>query len=223
MTRVMPLCSEMIEKCYWLGTEVRCDAFFEQIVTFLGACCSFNYVGLKNRTTTNRRASSSILQQVKLVTTSGPFSALSVILNPLADDYFYTTSNTRGFRVIVHDSYDFPELNSPNMFIQENYVSYIGIMPESTYSKNEIYNKEVMIRQCYSDREIPLNVMRRYSFINCMVECRRLIAYKMCGCIPYNYPRNGSLPICDAVEQLCIMEINRKNFSSIFRHKTIKL
>lgn len=198
----MPLCSKMIEKCFWLGTEVRCDAFFEQVTTFLGACCAFNYVGLKNRS--NQRATSSILQAVKLVTTSGPYSALSVVLNPMSDDYFYSSYKMKGFRVIVHDSYDFPELNSPNTFIQENYVSYLGVMPESTYSKSEIYSKEIMIRQCYDENEIDLNVMKRYSFINCMVECRRLLAYQLCDCIPYNYPRNGTLPICNAVQQACV-------------------
>lgn len=211
MTKVMPVCTDMIEKCYWLGTEVRCDAFFAKVTTFLGACCAFNYVGLKNRNSTaSRRATSTILQQVKLVTTSGPFSALSVVLNPLADDYVYTSVNMRGFRVIVHDSYDYPELNSPNVFIQEGFVSYLGVMPESTYSKSEIYNKDILIRQCYADTEIKLNVMRRYSFINCMVECRRLIAFNACKCIPYNYPRNGSLPTCTAVKQRCIMNISCK-------------
>lgn len=210
VTKVMPICSEMIEKCFWLGTEVRCDAFFEQVVTYLGACCSFNYVGLKKRSNASRRAATTILQQTKIVPTSGPFSALTVVLDPLHDDYFYTGVSMEGFRVIVHDSYDYPEINSPNLFIQSEYVSYVSVMPESTYSRAEIYNKDINIRQCYADTEIRLNVMRNYSFINCMVECRRLIAFKACTCIPYNYPRNGSLPVCNAVRQRCIMKINRK-------------
>lgn len=207
----MPLCSEMIEKCFWLGTEVRCDAFFRQVTTFLGACCAFNYLGLKARNNTDsQRTTSSILQQVKLVTTSGPYSALIVVLNPLSNDYFYTRYKMKGFRVIVHDSYDYPELNSPNVFIQEDSVSYLGVLPESTYSRNETYSKDIMIRQCYDDTEIKLNVMKRYSFINCMVECRRLISFQFCGCVPFNYPRNGSLPTCSAVKQRCVMENNGK-------------
>lgn len=212
MTRVMPKCFEMIEKCYWLGTEVRCDAFFQQTIAYLGACCSFNYIGVKNKknSTTSPRVASSILEQVKIVTTSGQFAGLTVVLNPLSDDYFYSTFKTKGFRVIIHDSYNFPDINSPNIFAQDNYVSFIGIMPELTYSKDEIYTKEVKLRECYADDEINLNVMRRYSYINCMVECRRLIAYKFCECVPYNYPRNWTLPTCSAVQQRCIMSHIRK-------------
>ncbi|XP_063706215.1 pickpocket protein 11-like [Culicoides brevitarsis] len=211
MATLMPECDKTIEKCFWLGTEVRCDAFFESTVTFLGNCCSFNYVGLKSYRNSSRRAKSSILQEAKLVTASGPLNGLTIVLNPLVDDYFFSTFKMKGFRVIVHDSYDFPELNSPNVFVQHDYVARVGINPESTYSKDEIYSKDIMLRLCYSDSEIRLNVMQRYSYINCMVECRRLIAFKLCGCVPYNYPRNGSLPICDAVQQRCII----RNFETI--------
>uniref|UniRef100_A0A336LWG6 CSON006192 protein n=1 Tax=Culicoides sonorensis TaxID=179676 RepID=A0A336LWG6_CULSO len=209
MSRIMPLCSEIVEKCFWLGTEVRCDAFFKPIDTFQGLCCAFNYIGLKAASKTTSQGSNSILQQVKLVSASGPSSGLIVVLNPLSEDYFYSRFRMTGFRVIIHDSYDFPELNAPNLMIQQGYVSYIGVMPEYTYSKDEIYGKDISIRQCYGEDEIDMNVMKKYSFINCMVECRRLIAYQLCKCIPYNFPKNGTLPTCTATKQTCIMQFNR--------------
>ncbi|XP_063706216.1 sodium channel protein Nach-like, partial [Culicoides brevitarsis] len=208
MEKLMPLCSDMIQKCYWRGTEVRCDAFFQDTLTFFGACCSFNYLGLKSASQhdNSTRTKSSILNQVKLVTTSGPSAGLIVVLNPLYDDYFYTSYRMTGFRVIIHDSYDFPGTNSPNILIQDNYATYLGVMPDYTYSKEEVLTKEISLRKCYDDSEVDLNVMRRYSYKNCMNECRRLITYKLCGCVPYNYPRNGTLPICNAVENQCIMK-----------------
>ncbi|XP_063706217.1 sodium channel protein Nach-like [Culicoides brevitarsis] len=220
--KLMPVCGEMIQRCYWLGTEVRCDAFFEQTVTFLGACCSFNYVGAKSNHTTSRKfEASSILNQAKVVTTSGTLAGLIVVLNPLFDDYFYTRFRVKGFRVIVHDSYDYPELNSPTVFVKADAVSYVNVLPEAIYSTDEIYGKDVMIRECYDENEIRLNVMKHYSFINCMVECRRLIAYSFCGCIPYNYPRNGTLPTCNATQVKCVIKHNGEilNANPIVKHQ----
>lgn len=44
-----PKCEDMLEKCMWKGTQVRCDTTFQSTLTLKGICCSFNYEGLRQR------------------------------------------------------------------------------------------------------------------------------------------------------------------------------
>lgn len=41
-----PRCEEMLQKCQWKGSILRCGAIFQTIKTIEGSCCSFNYYGL---------------------------------------------------------------------------------------------------------------------------------------------------------------------------------
>lgn len=50
-----------------------------------------------------------------------------------------------------------------------------------------------------------------------MSECRRLIVLKMCNCVPYNFPRNGSERVCSALQSSCIIKVKGK--SCIFGFK----
>lgn len=43
-----------------------------------------------------------------------------------------------------------------------------------------------------------------------MAECRSLIAFERCGCVPYLMPNNGSFPTCEMDKLNCI-QVN-KNF-----------
>lgn len=45
--RLAPTCSDMLERCMWKGTQVRCDTLFQTVKTSQGYCCSFNNFGLE--------------------------------------------------------------------------------------------------------------------------------------------------------------------------------
>lgn len=65
--------------------------------------------------------------------------------------------------------------------------------PESTYSTPAIRTLGVQDRNCYFKDEVKLNVMQSYTYTNCMTECRSNLLYKLCDCVPYNYPNNGKI------------------------------
>lgn len=49
-----------------------------------------------------------------------------------------------------------------------------------------------------------MSSFQRYSFLNCMAECRSQVAFEKCGCVPYLMPNNGSYPMCEMDKLACI-------------------
>lgn len=47
ITYIEPNCLDMILKCFWKGSDSRCDGLFQAINSTEGTCCSFNYFGLE--------------------------------------------------------------------------------------------------------------------------------------------------------------------------------
>lgn len=42
LSRMAPKCSDMLVRCMWKGTQMRCDNLFQDVNTTEGVCCSFN-------------------------------------------------------------------------------------------------------------------------------------------------------------------------------------
>lgn len=49
-----------------------------------------------------------------------------------------------------------------------------------------------------------MDTMRRYSYVNCMAECRSAIVNEFCGCVPFTLPNNGSLAKCKVRDIKCV-------------------
>lgn len=110
----------------------------------------------------------------------------------------------------IHNSYDFPDDNAETKAVGAKLEAFISLSPESTYrqavfpklmpfwlsysclySTQAVYNLPLKERECYFPKEGKTNIMSRYSYVNCMAECRSKLIYELCGCIPYQYPNNG--------------------------------
>lgn len=44
---LVPPCTDLLERCMWKGTQLRCESLFQPINSTEGVCCSFNYYGLE--------------------------------------------------------------------------------------------------------------------------------------------------------------------------------
>lgn len=86
-------------------------------------------------------------------------------------------------------------------------LAYLMIYPETTYSTPDVRNLDPDVRYCLFHDERKLGYMQRYSYVNCLAECRSEIAYRLCGCVPYFMPNNGSYRVCEMNEMMCV----RKN------------
>ncbi|XP_037959011.1 pickpocket protein 11 [Teleopsis dalmanni] len=206
-----PDCMQMISRCIWKGSNTRCDSLFQRVNTTEGICCSFNYFG---RTTNNfpEKIAYQVPKRPYRVTGCGYPTGLSVILNPMADDYFGTYFSSYGFRLLIHDAYNFPDENAETKVVTATRECFVRINPESTYATSDIKTMDMTLRNCLFSNERRLSIMQRYSFINCMTECRVSILFQRCGCVPYNLPNNGNLPTCGLKQISCIIE-NREIFT----------
>lgn len=69
--------------------------------------------------------------------------------------------------------------------------AFISLSPESTYSTPAVFRLPVDKRDCLFETEVKLGVFQRYSYINCLAECRSELVFNLCGCVPYQLPNNG--------------------------------
>lgn len=83
-------------------------------------------------------------------------------------------------------------------------IAFVSVYPETTYSTQDVRRLEPNTRACYFPDEFKLNCMQRYSYLNCLAECRTEIIYRFCGCVPYNLVNNGSYRICQMNGILCV-------------------
>ncbi|XP_031343115.1 sodium channel protein Nach-like [Photinus pyralis] len=75
---ISPSCKDTVIQCKWKGDIRRCGSLFEEVITPMGICCSFNYVH-KN-----------ISQKEKRLAGMGKYSGLIVTLYNDVNDYVFT-------------------------------------------------------------------------------------------------------------------------------------
>ncbi|GAB0086898.1 sodium channel protein Nach [Sergentomyia squamirostris] len=199
-----PKCSDMLDRCMWKGTQTRCDTLFQPINTTLGICCSFNYYAT-GKMNYPAKLVHSIPKVPRRVTACGHQTGLSVIISPNINDYHSTILGSSGFRVMIHNSYDLVDDNAEMKIIGPRLEAFLSVAPEATYATNDVLRLPVNIRKCFTPTEIPMSTVQKYSYLNCMAECRGDIAYELCGCIPPNFPNNGSRKFCEMHDLKCIL------------------
>lgn len=233
--QLSPDCLEMISRCIWKGINTRCESLFQRIVTLEGICCSFNYFGAMTnnfpRWNTRLQISYRILRIIIYVyrkiayqvpkrpyrvTGCGYPTGLSVLLDPMVDDYYGTFFSGFGFRLLIHNAHNFPDENSETKVVTSTRESFVRINPESTYATSDIRRMDLKWRNCLFGSERTLDGLRRYSFINCMFECRMRMVLKACGCLPSYVAHNGSISVCGVLNLNCMIESKRR-----FRKKSM--
>ncbi|KAG5896889.1 hypothetical protein JTB14_033527 [Gonioctena quinquepunctata] len=183
LRQLAPSCDDILVRCLWKGEEKRCESIFEQIKTSEGFCCSFNYFALKNHTFTGALASKAP-REPRRVSACGYQTGLEVMVNNDPDDYLATFTPSIGQKILLHNPYDFPDWNVQVMVNQRKIVNLISISPTITYSTDSIQSLPVEIRKCLFPKEKALIYFAKYTYHNCMVECRMNLTLKQCHCIP---------------------------------------
>lgn len=74
---------------------------------------------------------------------------------------------------------------------------------ESTYSTDDVFNLPPQVRQCLKYNERRMDAFQRYSYVNCMAECRSAMINELCGCVPHTLPNNGSYAKCRMTQLKC--------------------
>lgn len=98
LERLSPKCSDILERCMWKGSLMRCDALFQPINSSEGYCCSFNNYAFP-KLNYDAKILSSVPKLPRRVTSCGFQTGLTVLLKPFQFDYFATEVASSGFRV----------------------------------------------------------------------------------------------------------------------------
>ncbi|KAM8715103.1 hypothetical protein ACLKA7_002189 [Drosophila subpalustris] len=206
--QLSPDCLEMISRCFWKGINTRCESLFQRVVTLEGICCSFNYfAALTNNFP--KKIAYQVPKRPYRVTGCGYPTGLSMLLDPMVSDYYGTFFSGFGFRLLIHNAHNFPDENSETKVVTSTRESFVRINPESTYATSDIRRMDLKWRNCLFGTERKLDGLRRYSFINCMFECRMRMTLMKCGCLPAYVANNGSYVVCGVLHLNCVIESKR--------------
>lgn len=113
-------------------------------------------------------------------------------------------------QVMLHDPYDYPDFDASSRLITVDKYSFLTVQPLETYATENVKLLPVSGRTCVfpNERDVIGNNSRaayvipaKYSFRNCMVDCRASIIKAKCGCIPYYYPQNSQFSLTDTLKQ----------------------
>ncbi|GFG30440.1 hypothetical protein Cfor_03682, partial [Coptotermes formosanus] len=204
MRRVAPKCEDILLRCVWKGrVQESCSTIFGLHKTYEGYCCSFNYIGIKQE---DRNIPAK-------TTTSGYRMGLSVLVRINPDEYYATNMASFGVKVLVHDPYDYPDLNTVKKMVSLGSDIFFSIPPWVTYSTPDVRNIPVQnrgLRGCVFPDEVNLRKMKQYSYNNCITECRENYTLEICGCTQFYYPNNGGYRLCNLTDIPCLARNKRK-------------
>ncbi|KAI4500560.1 hypothetical protein M0802_004522 [Mischocyttarus mexicanus] len=217
MEKVTRNCSDLLKLCKWNDDSFDCDKFFNRSLTRDGLCCSFNYVSPYNM-------DNSIDLKPRRIPACGYQTGLAVTVNPDPNDYLATTFGSFGVKVLVHYSYDYPDHNANDKLIDLNKQAFLSISPEETYATLDVKDLAISTRNCvfndegdklFKDKNIQYRKLtsEKYSYINCMAECRANTIKNKCDCIPYYFP-SSEARVCNLEDVKCLSVYRCKSLAA---------
>ncbi|KAH8322050.1 hypothetical protein KR059_000941 [Drosophila kikkawai] len=223
-------CEDLIVSCTFHQEKIPCSDIFREIFVDEGLCCIFNFLHpyylykfrspyIRDYTSSNRFADIAvdwdpISGYPKRLPSSyyprpgvgvGTAMGLQIILNGHVDDYFCSSTNGQGFKVLLYNPIDQPRLKESGLPVMIGHQTSFRIIARSTEALPNIRNIDRTKRQCIFSDEQELLFYRYYTRRNCEAECDSLFFLRLCNCIPYYLPLiypNAS--ICDVVHFDCL-------------------
>ncbi|CAG9820244.1 unnamed protein product [Phaedon cochleariae] len=139
----------MLVKCEWKTSEVDCKKLFQKTKSTGGFCCSFNYKGLFVGDYGPTNESENVY-----VGGVGSSYGLKVYLD--AELSQYTTTETAGFWVLVHNSRDYPDVLVYGTHLELNSQMSLAVRDSILSSREEIRGIDVETRGCLFTGEVTI-------------------------------------------------------------------
>lgn len=124
----------------------------------------------------------------------------------------YSTFMEMGFRLMVHNSIEFPNEETIGRLTPVNREYYISVRPTQTVCSDQVRQLTIEDRQCVFSEEHPSPFFHEYSELNCEFECRMSKILKLCGCMPFNFFTEKNVAVCNFTKIPCIV----KNWGKYF-------
>ncbi|KAG5323177.1 NACH protein, partial [Pseudoatta argentina] len=193
MKTLTPQCSTMLLKCMLHGIYRNCSELFEFRKTQDGYCCTFNYVR-ESDDIPELNNMIKLTRDQERVENLGIEHGLSVIMDPLLDDNFYSILPIKGWKVTVFNPTDYPDTTSGSVtevFAMPEYETYLNVEATLFTSSQTIINLPRNKRKCIFSDETVFSNITIYTYSDCIVNCKINDIQEFCGCRPFIYPRRG--------------------------------
>ncbi|XP_034657912.1 pickpocket protein 28 [Drosophila subobscura] len=222
-------CEDLIVSCTFHKKKLPCTDIFREIFVDEGLCCVFNLLHpyylykfrstyIRDYTSTNRFADIAVDWNPisgypqKLPSSYYPrpgvgigiAMGLQIILNGHVDDYFCSSTNGQGFKVLLYNPIDQPRMKESGLPVMIGHQTTFRIIARSFEALPNIRNIHRTKRQCIFSDEEELYFYRYYTRRNCESECDALFFLRRCDCIPYYLPLVFSnATVCEAAQFDC--------------------
>ncbi|XP_076635476.1 sodium channel protein Nach-like [Colletes latitarsis] len=190
LKRLTPQCSNVISRCRFHGENKNCSKVFETRKTQDGFCCTFNYAIKKDDRSLNNGVDLR-LDPLK-VENFGEDQGLSVLLEPLLDDYFYPIFPITGWKVMVFNPHDYPDMNSGGLieiFVPLETYQNVELDAIVSYGTRNILPYSLEHRKCVFPEEMT-SPNASYTYSDCLVDCTIQDVWQTCKCIPFYLPNH---------------------------------
>ncbi|XP_070071468.1 pickpocket protein 28 isoform X3 [Drosophila takahashii] len=143
----------------------------------------------------------------------GTAMGLQIILNGHVKDYFCSSTNGQGFKVLLYNPIDQPRMKESGLPVMIGHQTSFRIIARSFEALPTIRNIHRTKRQCIFSDEQELLFYRYYTRRNCEAECDSSFFLRACNCIPYYLPLvNPNASICDVNHFECLNGAESQNF-----------
>ncbi|XP_046446200.1 pickpocket protein 28-like isoform X3 [Daphnia pulex] len=198
--QVHPRCSDMIVDCQWKSSVVSCGRLLSLRMTDDGFCCSID-VGVFDRDDENGTTGT--------VYDYGVHSAFRIILDPNVNDNVLSTISIDGFKILLHNKDEFPDVIERGFIVGSGYENYVALNSYSVSYTPVIPSVSFEKRQCYVEGEGKLKYNLSgliYTRSSCLFECRTEKILEECQCLPYFIKVNVSVPSCRLQSYPCVVK-----------------
>ncbi|XP_046490649.1 sodium channel protein Nach isoform X1 [Neodiprion pinetum] len=221
MKNLTPKCHEVILGCTYRGKQRPCTNLFTFRKTQDGYCCTFNYVRQNDEfipaSEYNRTGyQSKVLQAIA----PGVATGLTILIEPLLDDYYYTIPPGKGWKIIIFNAEDYPD--NPSGGVIEQMISpstetYLRLEAIVFFTPDEIISYPVQKRKCIFNTELQ-KLFTGYTYSDCIVNCRVDDIWETCNCLPFFFPKRDDRRTCDMTDLPCLNS-NKSKWWVLFPHE----
>lgn len=135
---------------------------------------------------------------------TGSHMGLTVLLNVHLDEYHCSTTNSAGFKVLLHNPTETPKIADYGFSITPGHETRVVVTPRIADASPLITRVPIRQRNCVFNDEGNLTYFRTYSRKNCEMECESRYLIEHCGCVLYYMPRvDESTNICNRDDWQC--------------------
>ncbi|XP_073977281.1 pickpocket protein 28-like isoform X2 [Rhodnius prolixus] len=250
MINISQPCHEMFMHCEWHSEKQECMDFFNPSLTDEGICCVFNRLKREHIFNNPRDLSDlnltfpgetydwspekgfpkNLSPDTLPRRAKGPGSqlGLSIVVNAELEEYYCSTDNSQGFKVMINNPLETPKVSSFALSVEPGKETKIVLTPKVITATEQLRRIDISKRECYFENEKQLFFYRTYSQRSCHLECEANFTIELCGCVLYYMPKNATTRICGKMDKRCynfaqkILEQSAKELTANAATKRLK-